>query len=71
MLNGKRFEWTVDFYGDWFNDEVISLTNELLKQEGFDGRIHSFYDGGQGMVLLYGDKAYGKKLREIIPQSFF
>lgn len=71
MLNGKRFEWTVDFYGDWFNDEVISLTNELLKQEGFDGRIHSFYDGGQGMILLYGDKAYGKKLREIIPQSFF
>lgn len=69
-LNGEHYEWELDFYGDWFNEKAIALTNDVLAQQGFKGRIHTFTDGMQGVMLFYGDEAYGEKLREIIPQMF-
>ena len=36
-------------------------------QEGFEGRIHACDDNGQGLILFYGDEAYGETLRRIIP----
>lgn len=70
VLNGERYEWELDFYGDWFNEKAIALTNDVLAQQGFKGRIYTFADGMQGVMLFYGDEAYGKRLREIIPQPF-
>ena len=71
VLNGERYEWEIGFYGDWFNEKAIELTNDVLAQQGFEGRIHTFDDGMQGVMLFYGDAAYGEKLREIIPQPFY
>ncbi len=70
MLNGKRYEHTLDFNGDWFNEDAITWINQVLKEEGFPGRIHSFYDGLQGLILFYGDDEYGKKLKKIVPDPF-
>lgn len=70
MLNGKQYEHTLDFLGDWFNEDAITWINQVLKEEGFPGRIHSFYDGLQGLILFYGDDEYGKKLKKIVPDPF-
>ncbi|MGI6174349.1 MAG: hypothetical protein ACOYI8_10705 [Christensenellales bacterium] len=70
VLNGKRFERVLGFYGDWFNDSAIDWVNEILEQEGFDGRLHIFFDGMQGLYLFYGDAEYGEKLRRIIPEPY-
>ena len=70
-LHGKRFEKTLEFYGDWFNDGAIAWVNEIFAGEGFDGQLHSFYDGGQGLILLYGNAEHGERLRAIIPEPRF
>lgn len=70
MLNGKQYEHSLAFLGDWFNEDAIKWINQVLKEEGFPGRILSFYDGLQGMILFYGDDEYEKKLRKLIPDPF-
>ncbi len=53
-LNGHRYEKKLAYYGDWFNEKAIGWINEVLNAEGFEGRLYSFYDGGQGLILIYG-----------------
>ena len=55
-LNGHVYQKELDYYGDWFNEEAIDWINETLDAEGFEGRLYSFYDGGQGLILIYGNK---------------
>ncbi|MBR6955111.1 MAG: hypothetical protein IKH77_08780 [Clostridia bacterium] len=66
-INGHRYERELLSLGDWFNSEAIGWVNEVLEQEGFEGRIHACDDNGQGLILFYGDEAYGETLRRIIP----
>ena len=67
-LNQHTYERQLSFYGDWFNTEAIDWVNEVLTAEGFDGQLCGFSDGGQGLILFYGDEARIKQLREVIPQ---
>ena len=67
-LNQHTYERQLSFYGDWFNTEAIDWINEVLTAEGFDGQLCGFSDGGQGLILFYGDEARIKQLREVIPQ---
>ena len=69
-LNGHRYERQLDFMGDWFSEEAITWVNEVLAREGFPGKLHMFFDGGQGLILFYGDDAYGKELRKVVPRLF-
>ncbi len=69
-LNGHRYERQLDFMGDWFSEEAITWVNEVLAREGFPGKLHMFFDGGQGLILFYGDDAYGEELRKVIPRLF-
>ncbi len=55
-LNGHAYQKELDYYGDWFNEEAIAWINEVLGQEGFDGRLYDFFDGGQGLILIYGSQ---------------
>ena len=66
-INGHRYGRELFSLGDWFNAEAIGWVNEVLEQEGFDGRIHACDDNGQGLILFYGDEAYGETLRRILP----
>ena len=68
VLNGHTYERKLGFYGDWFDSAAIDWINEVLAVEGFDGQLCSFYDGGQGLILLYGDEARAEQLRKVIPQ---
>ena len=56
--------------GDWFSEEAITWVNEVLAREGFPGKLHMFFDGGQGLILFYGDDAYGEALRKVVPRLF-
>lgn len=67
-LNGHAYERQLNFYGDWFDSAAIDWINEVLTAEGFDGQLCSFYDGGQGLILFYGDEARLERLRKVIPQ---
>ena len=67
-LNGHTYERQLSFYGDWFNTEAIDWVNDVLTAEGFDGQLCGFSDGGQGLILVYGDEARIKQLQEVIPQ---
>ena len=69
-LNGNRYERQMDYLGDWFSMEAITWVNEVMVQEGFPGKLHMFFDGGQGLILFYGDDAYGEELRKVVPRLF-
>ena len=67
-LNGHIYERQLNFYGDWFDTAAIDWVNEVLTAEGFDGRLCAFSDGGQGLILFYGDENRIKQLRKVIAQ---
>lgn len=69
-LNGKRYERELDYYGDWFNEEAIDWVNEILEQQGFENRIYYLFDGGQGLILYYGDELLDAKIRSITRYPF-
>lgn len=65
-LNGHSYEKELDYYGDWFNEEAIAWINEVLQREGFDGRLHEFFDGGQGVILIYGSQDKADQLEQLL-----
>ena len=67
-LNRHTYERQLSFYGDWFNTDAIDWVNEMLTAEGFDGQLCAFSDGGQGLILFYGDEARIEQLEKVIPQ---
>ncbi len=55
----------MDDYGDWSSEEAIVRINEVL-QEGFDGRLYGFFDGGQGLILIYGSEEKADQLEQLL-----
>ena len=70
-LNGHVYRKELGFRGDWFNEDAISWVNEVLEQEGFGERLYAFFDGGQGLILIYGGPERADALAQIIePYGF-
>ena len=65
-LNGHVYQKELDYYGDWFNEKAIDWINETLDAEGFEGRLYSFYDGGQGLILIYGNKEKAEQIGRLL-----
>ena len=65
-LNGHAYQKELDYYGDWFNEEAIAWINEVLEQEGFDGRLYEYFDGGQGVILIYGSQEKADQLGQLL-----
>ena len=65
-LNGHEYQKELDYYGDWFNEVAIAWINEVLEQEGFDGRLYDFFDGGQGVILIYGSEEKADQLGQLL-----
>lgn len=68
-LNGHDYRKELGFRGDWFNEDAISWINEVLEQEGFDGRLYAFFDGGQGLILIYGSPERAGALGQILENT--
>ncbi len=69
-LNGRSHEMELNYYGDWFDETAIDKINEILALEGFPGRLRAYMDGGQGVILFYGDDAFAARLEEIVPTPY-
>ena len=65
-LNGHEYQKELDYYGDWFNEDAIAWINEVLEQEGFEGRLYDFFDGGQGIILIYGSEEKAGQLAQLL-----
>jgi hypothetical protein len=65
-LNGHAYQKELDYYGDWFNEDAIAWINAVLEQEGFDGRLYEFFDGGQGVILIYGSEEKADQLGQLL-----
>ena len=65
-LNGHEYQKELDYYGDWFNEDAIAWINAVLEQEGFDGRLYDFFDGGQGVILIYGSQEKADQLGQLL-----
>ena len=65
-LNGHAYQKELDYYGDWFNEKAIDWINETLDAEGFEGRLYSFYDGGQGLILIYGSEEKAEQIGRLL-----
>lgn len=70
-INGHTYKRELGFYGDWFNDSAIEWVNEVLEQEGFEGRLLYYDDGVQMIFLLYGNDDFARKLQTIIGRPAF
>ena len=69
-LNGHSHEMRMNYYGDWFDETAIDQINTILAAEGFSGRIIAYMDGGQGLILFYGDDAFAGQLEKIMPLPY-
>lgn len=65
-LNGHGYQKELEYYGDWFNEEAIAWINEVLEQEGFDGRLYEFYDSWQSVILIYGSEEKADQLGQLL-----
>jgi len=65
--NGHPYSITLDSYGDWLNDEIISFVNHVLETEGSSGQLHIVsepYD--QCVFLIYGSSQEAAALRQVL-----
>ena len=69
-LNGHSHEMRMNYYGDWFDESAIDQINTILAAEEFTGRIIAYMDGGQGLILFYGDDAFAVQLEKIMPLPY-
>ena len=60
----------MNYYGDWFDETAIDQINMILAAEEFTGRIIAYMDGGQGLILFYGDDAFAVQLDKIMPRPY-
>lgn len=65
-INGHEYQKELDYYGDWFNEEAVAWINEVLQQEGFEGRLYEFYDGMQGVILIYGSEEKAEQWGQLL-----
>ena len=70
ILNGHSREMELNYYGDWFDETAIDKLNDILAEEGFPGRLRAYFDGGQGLILFYGDDAFAAQLEKIMPVPY-
>lgn len=62
-VNGIPFESEMKMEYDWLDSKIIGDINEALEKAGIEKRVYAAGDGGQGCILLYGDKAWAKQFR--------
>ena len=67
-MNGRRYERELLSWSDWFNEDAIDWINEALEAEGFPGRLYSFPDAGQGLILIYGGPEKAEAVRRALGQ---
>ena len=70
-LNGHEYKKELVFRGDWFNEEAIDWVNGVLAQEGFEGRLYPYFDGGQGVILIYGSEEKNAALQALMPDLWY
>ena len=67
-LNGHTYRKQLAYYGDWFNEDAVGWINGVLEAEGFSGRLYSFDDAGQGLILIYGGLEKAEAVRRVLGQ---
>lgn len=65
-LNGHLYQKELAYYGDWFNEDAIDWINRALEAEEFSGRLYSFPDDGQGLILIYGGPEKAEAVRRVL-----
>lgn len=63
-VNGIPYETEMKLENDWLDSKIIGEINRALEMAGIEKRVHATGDGGQGCILLYGDKAWAKQFRK-------
>lgn len=60
--NGQHYVMEAECNGDWFNSDVLCELMEIVQSKGCGGELAYTYDGGQGFLLFYGERAVINKL---------
>ena len=68
QLNGHTYQNELAYYGDWFNEDAVDWINQVLETEGLSGRLYSFNDAGQGLILIYGGPEKAEAVRRVLGQ---
>ncbi len=68
VFNGKEYQFTFASYLDWFNVEMIAQCNQLLRENGFPGQLHSIGHDSFDLtiILFYGSEQEVSALEKII-----
>ena len=54
MWRGKSNTYQANIQANWLDDGIIDYINEIINKAGIkDKKFFGFFDGGQGIVLLY------------------
>lgn len=62
-IDGEQYEFKMKLMNDWLDTNIISEINKVLKKAGIEKRVYGMEDGGQGCILLYGDKEWAKRFQ--------
>ncbi len=65
-IHGHTYEKKLTLQDDWFNEKAIRWVNEALAREGFSGRLHVYYDGYQGIIMIYGDQERSNRIGKLL-----
>ena len=54
VWRGKSYTYQANIQANWLDDGIIDYINEIINKAGIkDKKFFGFFDGGQGIVLLY------------------
>lgn len=59
-VNGEPYEYNMKLENDWIDPDIIRNINDAFQTSGIEKRVYAMGDGGQGCILLYGDKDWAK-----------
>lgn len=63
-VDGIPYEYQMALEYDWLDAKIIGDINDAIKNTGIENRVYAMADGGQGCILMYGDKEWAKQFQK-------
>lgn len=60
-MNGKAYEFSARFGGDWYDLGILNYLNQILDEDNSDHKLYFMTDGYQEVIIFYCDAEWAIK----------